>query len=65
MHLIWGAEDGFVSPALGEGLVERIPDTRLDVISGAGHYPQLECPDETMAALTGGPCGAENATVGG
>jgi pimeloyl-ACP methyl ester carboxylesterase len=55
-HLLWGEGDGFVSPEYGKRLAERIPGARLDVLSGAGHYPQLECPDNTIAVLAGGPC---------
>ncbi len=61
-HLLWGAGDGFVSPGYGERLAERIPGARLDILAGAGHYPQIECPDETVAALAAGPCAAK---VGG
>lgn len=56
VHLIWGAGDGFVAPALGEGLAERLPNVRLDILNGAGHYPQIESLDETVAALAAGPC---------
>jgi pimeloyl-ACP methyl ester carboxylesterase len=55
-HLIWGAEDGFVSPEYGKKLADRMPGAKLDVLSGAGHYPQIERLDDTMAALRAGPC---------
>lgn len=55
-HLIWGVEDGFVTTGYGKRLAERIPGARLDIVSGAGHYPQIERLDETVALLTGGPC---------
>lgn len=55
-HLLWGAQDGYAAPALGEQLAARIPQTRLDILPGAGHYPQIECPAETVAALAAGPC---------
>jgi len=55
-HLIWGAKDGFVSPGYGEKLAARMPGAKLDVISGAGHYPQIERLSDTMAALRAGPC---------
>ena len=54
-HLLWGADDGYAAPALGERLAARIPQARLDILPGAGHYPQIECPDETLAALAAGP----------
>ena len=56
VHLIWGAVDGFTALALGEGLLQRLPDARIDIVDGAGHYPQIECLDETIAALAAGPC---------
>jgi pimeloyl-ACP methyl ester carboxylesterase len=55
-HLIWGAEDGFVSPGYGRKLAARMPGAKFDVISGSGHYPQIERLDDTMAALRAGPC---------
>ena len=56
-HLVWGAEDGFVRPALGAGLAARIPGATLEVLPGAGHYPQIENPKETATVLAAGPCG--------
>ena len=55
-HLLWGESDGFVAPDYGRKLAERIPQSRLDILPGAAHYPQIECPDETLAALVAGPC---------
>lgn len=60
-HLIWGAEDGFVTPEYGKRLAECIPGSHFDIVSGAGHYPQIERVDETVALLNAGPC----AVVGG
>lgn len=56
-QLIWGDKDGFVPPAYGRRLTELIPGATLDVISGSGHYPQLERLDETIATILAGPCG--------
>jgi pimeloyl-ACP methyl ester carboxylesterase len=65
-QLIWGDKDGYVSPDYGRKLAARIPGAALDVISGAGHYPQLERLDETIAAMQAGPCGvAKHAEKGG
>ena len=61
VHLMWGAADGFVAPSLGQGLADLLPDVQLDTLSGAGHYPQIECLDEMVAVLAAGPC----ASVGG
>lgn len=56
-HVIWGNKDGFVSPEYGRSLAKRIPGAEIDVISDTGHYPQIELPDETAAAISAGPCG--------
>ncbi|HAA91010.1 MAG TPA: alpha/beta hydrolase [Rhodospirillaceae bacterium] len=55
-QLIWGDKDGFVSLEYGRKLAATIPGATLDVISNAGHYPQLEHTDETLAAFLAGPC---------
>jgi pimeloyl-ACP methyl ester carboxylesterase len=60
-HLVWGGADDFAAPELGRQLFERIPQSQLDIIAGAGHYPQIECLEELMAIITVGPC----AKVGG
>ena len=49
--LIWGELDGFVTPNYGKNLADRIPRAQLEVIPKAGHYPQLEQPEATMALL--------------
>ena len=54
-HLIWGAQDGVVSPAYGEAWRSRIPGATLAQISDAGHYPHWEQPKNfaaTLAAFT-------------
>ncbi len=56
VHLLWGAQDGYADPALGGALAERMPAARLEILPGAGHYPQIERPDDTLAALAAGPC---------
>lgn len=54
-HLLWGEQDGYADLKLGKQLAERMPLAQLNVLPGAGHYPQIECPDETVAALAAGP----------
>jgi pimeloyl-ACP methyl ester carboxylesterase len=63
-QLIWGDKDGFVPLGYGRQLTELIPGARLDVISGSGHYPQLERLDKTLATLLAGPCGNRITTQG-
>lgn len=64
VHLLWGDRDGYADPGLGKQLAERMPGARLDILPGAGHYPQIECPDDTVAILGAGPCGRGAATTG-
>jgi pimeloyl-ACP methyl ester carboxylesterase len=56
VHLIWGERDGYVAPDYGRRLAEKIPGSRLDMVPGAGHYPQIEFLNETAALLNVGPC---------
>jgi pimeloyl-ACP methyl ester carboxylesterase len=42
--LVWGARDGLVHPAYAEEFTSRLRDSRLEVVDGAGHLPQLEQP---------------------
>ena len=40
--MIWGDRDGFITRAEQDGLVERIPDARLEVYEGTGHAVHWE-----------------------
>lgn len=40
--LVWGKQDLLVDPAYGDAFVDALADTRLELIDGAGHLPQLE-----------------------
>jgi pimeloyl-ACP methyl ester carboxylesterase len=51
--IIWGAQDRLVDPAYGLAFHQAIAGSRLEVIGGAGHLPQLEQP-ATFAALVDG-----------
>ena len=44
--LIWGENDGIVTPGYGAALRDMIPGSMLSVIQDAGHYPHIERPDE-------------------
>jgi epoxide hydrolase 4 len=44
--VIWGAEDNFLLPGLTEGLEEWVPDVRVEILPGAGHWvPQERAAD--------------------
>jgi pimeloyl-ACP methyl ester carboxylesterase len=49
--VVWGQGDGIVSPDYGEKLCRSLPDARLELISEAGHYPQIERPDQVADAI--------------
>ena len=50
--LIWGSRDPIIPIEHGRAARERIPESRLVEIPGAGHWPQLDDPDRFGAELT-------------
>lgn len=51
--LLWGDADQVVPPVYGTAFQELLPDATLRVIEKCGHLPQLERPDEFIAAVQG------------
>ncbi len=49
--LIWGAEDRETPLAQGQLLAQAIPDARLEVFPGAGHFSYLDQPTEFCALV--------------
>jgi pimeloyl-ACP methyl ester carboxylesterase len=49
--LLWGAEDGIVTPAYGDSWRRAIPGSRLEIISHAGHFPHWEQPEAFVEHL--------------
>ena len=49
--LIWGEEDGVTPPEDAERLDGLLRDSRLAVLPGVGHIPQIEDPEAFRAAL--------------
>jgi pimeloyl-ACP methyl ester carboxylesterase len=49
--LIWGENDGIVTPQYGEAYRSLIPAAKLAVIPQAGHLPQIEQPQAFLAEL--------------
>jgi pimeloyl-ACP methyl ester carboxylesterase len=43
--ILWGAQDQLVPPAHAHAYAASLPDARVVVLPGAGHYPWLETPD--------------------
>lgn len=52
-HLVWGAHDGVVSTEYGKAYADCIPGARFSVVQDAGHLPQFEQPESTLAAISG------------
>ena len=50
--LIWGTRDPIIPIEHGRAAQERIPESRLVELPGAGHWPQLDDPDRFVAELT-------------
>jgi pimeloyl-ACP methyl ester carboxylesterase len=51
VSVIWGESDGIVVPAYGEAFAKAIPGARFTVIPEAGHLPQIEAPEQLLAAI--------------
>jgi pimeloyl-ACP methyl ester carboxylesterase len=49
--LIWGADDRIIPASHGEAAQRALPDSRLRVLAGVGHYPHLEAADEVVDAI--------------
>lgn len=49
--LLWGSSDGIVSPTYGQAIQSRIPGSEFATIGEAGHHPEVERPDETVAHI--------------
>ncbi|MQA13327.1 MAG: alpha/beta fold hydrolase [Pseudonocardiaceae bacterium] len=43
--IVWGKEDALISPVYAQEFADRIADSRVEIIEGAGHVPQWEQPD--------------------
>lgn len=49
--VIWGAEDNKLLPGLTQGLDEWVPDVRVEILTGAGHWTPQERPDDVNALI--------------
>ena len=49
--LVWGEQDGFVSPAYAKNLAAALPKAELRTIAKAGHFPQIEQLEETVGVI--------------
>lgn len=51
--LVWGEEDRVVPVKSARGIMRRLPSARLVTLPGVGHVPQVEAPEEFVAAVQG------------
>src|SRR5439155_2037357 len=51
--VVWGRKDRVVPLECGELYVKALPQARLEVLEGAGHFVEMEKPDE-LAKFVGG-----------
>lgn len=47
----WGEEDGVVTAGYGRAYAAAFPNGHFTAIAGAGHFPQVEQPGATLAAI--------------
>jgi pimeloyl-ACP methyl ester carboxylesterase len=51
VHVIWGESDGIVDTAFGKAFADAMPRATFTVLAGTGHLPQVETPENLLAAL--------------
>lgn len=49
--VLWGRQDGIVTPEYGQEYARRMPGARFQIIDNAGHLPQIEQPEQTAQAI--------------
>ncbi len=51
MLLVWGDRDRLVFHRGAKRLLEAVPDSRLELLEGIGHCPQVEAPERVTELL--------------
>jgi pimeloyl-ACP methyl ester carboxylesterase len=49
--IVWGERDPMIPAGHGRRAHDAMPGSRLEVLPGVGHFPPLEAPEETAAAV--------------
>lgn len=49
--VVWGERDGIVSPNYGRAFAREMPRSSFELVSSAGHRPQIEQPDRLAALI--------------
>ena len=52
--VVWGESDGIVTPGYGRAFAGLIPGARFEILSNAGHHPDIEQPDALVGSCVGG-----------
>jgi pimeloyl-ACP methyl ester carboxylesterase len=50
--VVWGRDDRIVPIECGERFVKALPQARLEIVEGAGHFVEMEKPDELARLVT-------------
>lgn len=50
--LVWGSADAVVPPVVGRQYLAALPNARLEVLPGAGHFVEYEEPDRLARLIT-------------
>jgi pimeloyl-ACP methyl ester carboxylesterase len=53
--LVWGTRDRMVPHTAARGVLDAMPETRVELIEGCGHSPQLEATEELLELLLAFP----------
>ncbi len=51
MLLVWGDRDRLVFHRGADRVLAAVPDSRLELIEGVGHCPQVEAPERVTELL--------------
>lgn len=49
--VLWGDSDRIVTPEYGRAWADAIPKARFELLTGTGHMPQIETPDQVLQAI--------------
>jgi pimeloyl-ACP methyl ester carboxylesterase len=49
--VLWGDSDQIADPAYGRAYADAIPTARFQLLTGTGHMPQIETPDQLLQAI--------------
>jgi pimeloyl-ACP methyl ester carboxylesterase len=49
--VLWGDSDRIVDPDYGRAFAAAIPNARFQLLTGTGHMPQMETPDQLLDAI--------------